>query len=85
MQSPIVKNISDEALKNILFRCKAEDGDLIFFGSDNPKIVNDSLGALRNKIGVSDYAKNTGLFEEGWKPLWIIDFPMFEYDDNEKK
>ena len=85
LQSPIVKNISDEALKNILFRCKAEDGDLIFFGSDNPKIVNDSLGALRNKIGVSDFAKNTGLFEEGWKPLWIIDFPMFEYDDNEKK
>lgn len=85
LQSPIVKNISDEALRNILSRCKAADGDLIFFGSDKPKIVNDSLGALRNKIGVSDFAKKAGLFEEGWKPLWVTDFPMFDYDDDEKR
>ncbi len=85
LQSPIVKNISDEAIEKILQRSSAKNGDLIFFGSDKPKIVNDSLGALRNKIGISDFAKESGLFEDGWKPLWIIDFPMFEYDDEQKK
>ncbi|OUT96800.1 MAG: aspartate--tRNA ligase [Betaproteobacteria bacterium TMED41] len=83
LQSPIVKNISDVALKNILSRCGAKNRDLIFFGSDKPKIVNDSLGALRNKIGASDFGKKTGLFEDGWKPLWVVDFPMFEYDDEQ--
>jgi aspartyl-tRNA synthetase len=85
LQSPIVKNISDEALRNILSRCNAKDGDLIFFGSDKAKVVNDALGALRNKIGTSDFAKKSGLFEEGWKPLWVVDFPMFEFDDDQKR
>tara|TARA_S200000501_G_scaffold133459_1_gene126280 strand:+ start:111 stop:1898 length:1788 start_codon:yes stop_codon:yes gene_type:complete len=85
LQSPIVKNFSDQALRNILVRCNAKDGDLIFFGSDRPKIVNDSLGALRNKIGLSDFAKKRGLFEEGWKPLWVVDFPMFEFNDDENR
>ncbi len=85
LQSPIVKNINDKALNNILVRCNAKDGDLIFFGSDKLKIVNDSLGALRNKVGSSEFAKKAGLFEEGWKPLWVTDFPMFEYDEDQKK
>ncbi len=84
LQSPIVKNIHDEALKEILLLCKAKDGDVIFFGSDSKKVVNDSLGALRNKIGLSEFAKKEGLFEDSWKPLWVIDFPMFEYDQEHK-
>lgn len=83
LQSPIVKNLTDEAIKQILERTGAKNGDLIFFGADKARIVNDSLGALRNKIGYSDFGHTHGLFEDAWKPLWVIDFPMFEYDETE--
>ncbi len=81
LQSPIVKNLHDSALAAILERTGAVDGDLILFGADKAKVVNDSLGALRNKIGLSAFGREHGLFEAGWRPLWIIDFPMFEQDD----
>ncbi len=85
LQSPIVKNLHDAALARILELTGAEDGDLIFFGADKARIVNDAIGALRVKIGHSDFGKKNGLFEEGWKPLWVIDFPMFEYDEDEQR
>jgi aspartyl-tRNA synthetase len=81
LQSPIVKNIHDAALTEILARTGAKDGDLIFFGADKAKVVNDAIGALRVKIGHSEFGKANGLFEDVWKPLWVIDFPMFEYDE----
>ncbi len=83
LQSPIVKNIHDAALKTIVERTGAKDGDLIFFGADRAKVVNDAMGALRVKIGHSEFGKRTGLFETGWCPLWVVDFPMFEYDEGE--
>ena len=79
LQSPIVKNLSDEELNGILTRVGAKDGDIVFFGADKAKVVWDSLGALRLKIGHSDFGVKTGLFTPGWKPLWVINFPMFEY------
>jgi aspartyl-tRNA synthetase len=81
LQSPIVKNLSDEVLAQVLALTGAEDGDLIFFGADKAKIVNDAMGALRVKIGHSEFGKKAGLFDDVWSPLWVIDFPMFEYDD----
>ncbi|MCM1128393.1 MAG: aspartate--tRNA ligase [Alistipes senegalensis] len=81
LQSPIVKNLSDEALAAILERTGAQNGDLIFFGADKARIVNDAMGALRVKIGHSEFGQKNGLLEEGWKPLWVVDFPMFEYDE----
>jgi aspartyl-tRNA synthetase len=81
LQSPIVKNLSDEVLAQILELTGAQDGDLIFFGADKAKVVNDAMGALRVKIGHSEFGKKAGLFDEVWSPLWVIDFPMFEYDD----
>ena len=81
LQSPIVKNIHDAALAQILERCGACSGDIIFFGADKAKIVNDSIGALRLKVGHSELGKRTGLFTAGWKPLWVVDFPMFEFDE----
>lgn len=85
LQSPIVKNLSDELLAHILEVTGAQDGDVIFFGADRAKIVYDSLGALRLKIGHSDFGKANGLYEEGWKALWVVDFPMFEYDEEEDR
>lgn len=85
LQSPIVKNLPDDVLKAIIERTGAKDGDLIFFGADRKKIVFDSLGALRLKVGHSEFGKTHGLFEEGWKALWVIDFPMFEYDEEEER
>jgi len=85
LQSPIVKNIHDEAIKVILERTGAKDGDLIFFGADKAKIVNDSIGALRIKIGHSELAKKNGLFEDRWAPLWVVDFPMFEFDEEAQR
>ena len=76
LQSPIVKNLSDAALKAIIERSGATDGDLIFFGADKAKVVNDALGALRVKVG-----HEKGFAVKEWKPLWVVDFPMFEYDD----
>src|SRR4051812_19212397 len=82
LQSPIVKNLSDEVLTRILELTGAQDGDLIFFGADKAKIVNDAIGALRVKIGHSDFGRKNGLFEDVWRPLWVVDFPMFEYDED---
>ena len=81
LQSPIVKNIHDAALAEVLKRTGAQDGDLIFFGADKEKIVNDAIGALRIKIGHSEFGKKNGLFEDRWAPLWVVDFPMFEHDE----
>ena len=81
LQSPIVKNLSDAALSAIVERSGAKDGDLVFFAADNKaKIVNDALGALRVKIG-----HEKGYAVAGWKPLWVVDFPMFEHDDEAKR
>jgi aspartyl-tRNA synthetase len=81
LQSPIVKNLHDEAVAEVLKRTGARDGDLIFFGADKAKIVNDAIGALRLKVGHSDFGKAGGLFEDKWAPLWVVDFPMFEHDE----
>jgi aspartyl-tRNA synthetase len=80
LQSPIVKNLSEAALKAAMERTGAKNGDLIFFGADKAKVVNDSLGALRDKIG-----HERGFAEKGWRPLWVLDFPMFEWDEEEKR
>ena len=85
LQSPIVKNIHDAALQEILKRTGAQDGDILFFGADKAKVVNDAIGALRIKLGHSDFAKENGLFEAGWQPLWGVDFPMFEYDEEDQR
>jgi aspartyl-tRNA synthetase len=85
LQSPIVKNLHDEAIAAILERSGAQDGDLIFFGADRAKVVNDALGALRVKVGHSEFAKQAGLFKAGWQPLWVVDFPMFEHDEEEDR
>ena len=82
LQSPIVKNLHDAAIAEILKRTEAKDGDIIFFGADKAKVVNDSIGALRLKIGHSAWAKESGLMEQTWQPMWVVDFPMFDYDDD---
>ncbi len=81
LQSPIVKNINDTALDAILSRTGAVNGDIIFFGADKAKVVNDAIGALRNRIGHSEFGKKAGLMQGQWMPLWVIDFPMFEFDE----
>ena len=85
LQSPIVKNIHDAALDQVLKLSSAQNGDLIFFGADKEKIVNDAIGALRLKIGHSEFGKKNGLFESRWAPLWVVDFPMFEHDEEEDR
>ena len=85
LQSPIVKNIHDEALNALLAKTGAQNGDIIFFGADKEKIVNDAIGALRIKIGHSEFGKKAGLFEDRWAPMWVVDFPMFEYDDENQR
>ncbi|MGQ0586943.1 MAG: aspartate--tRNA ligase [Gammaproteobacteria bacterium] len=80
LQSPIVKNIHDKALAGILERTGATDGDVIFFGADTAKVVSDALGALRLKLGA-----DLGLTRQGWKALWIVDWPMFEWDEKERR
>ena len=85
LQSPIVKNLHDAAIAEILARTGACNGDLIFFGADKAKVVNDAIGALRIKIGHSEFGKSHGLFDDVWAPLWVVDFPMFEYDDGEDR
>lgn len=79
LQSPIIKNIHDDALKTIIERTNAQNGDLIFFGADNARVVNDALGALRVKVG---HDMNMATCE--WAPLWVVDFPMFEETDDGK-
>ena len=85
LQSPIVKNLHDAALQAVLERTGAASGDLIFFGADRAKIVNDSIGALRVKVGHSEFGKARGLVQGEWEPLWVVDFPMFEYDDEAQR
>ncbi|HTL50571.1 MAG TPA: aspartate--tRNA ligase [Steroidobacteraceae bacterium] len=80
LQSPILKFLSDAAVAGILERTRAETGDLVFFGADKAKVVNDALGALRLQLG-----RDLGLVEEGWQPLWVTDFPMFEWDPESKR
>jgi aspartyl-tRNA synthetase len=81
LQSPIVKNLHDKAIADILSRTDAKDGDLLFFGADKAKVVNDAMGGLRLKIGHSDFGKKQGLLEDRWAPMWVVDFPMFELDE----
>ena len=85
LQSPIVKNLHDAAIATILERTGAQNGDILFFGADKAKVVNDAIGALRLKIGHGDLAKKTGLFEDSWAPLWVVDFPMFEFDEDDHR
>jgi len=80
LQSPIVKFLAANVLHEIVARTGAQTGDFIFFGADKAKVVNDSLGALRVRLG-----QDKGLVEKGWRPLWVVDFPMFEWDDEEKR
>jgi aspartyl-tRNA synthetase len=80
LQSPIIKFLSDAALSGIVTRCGAADGDLIFFGADSAKVVSDALGALRLKV-----AQELKLVSEGFRPLWVVDFPMFEWDGESKR
>ncbi len=80
LQSPIVKNLDDDAIAAILAKTGAQSGDLIFFGAGKASVVSDSLGALRVKLG-----HDLGRVEEGWRPLWVIDFPMFEWDEGTKR
>jgi len=81
LQSPIVKNLNGAALKTIIERTGAANGDIIFFGADKAKVVNDALGALRDKIGHEKKCVSGA----AWAPLWVVDFPMFEYDDEAKR
>jgi len=85
LQSPIVKNLHDAAIQEILSRSGAQDGDLLFFGADKAKVVNDAIGALRLKIGHSEFGQKSGLMVPGWKALWVVDFPMFEYDEESNR
>ncbi len=80
LQSPILKFLSDVAVEGILARTGAQSGDLIFFGADKTKVVNDALGALRLKVGA-----DLKLVTAGWRPLWVVDFPMFERDDDAQR
>jgi aspartyl-tRNA synthetase len=80
LQSPIVKFLNDAAVAGILERTGAQDNDLVFFGADTAKVVNDAIGALRIKVG-----QDMKLVKDGWRPLWVVDFPMFEYDPEAKR
>jgi aspartyl-tRNA synthetase len=80
LQSPITKFLSDDAVKGILSRTGAADGDLIFFGADSAKVVSDALGALRLRVG-----QDLKIVESGWRPLWVTEFPMFEFDPDAKR
>jgi len=80
LQSPIVKNLHEKAIAEVLRRCEAHDGDLILFGADQAVIASEVMGTLRQKLG-----HEMGLAEKGWRPLWVVDFPMFERDGMEWK
>ena len=80
LQSPILKFLTEPVVKTMLERCGAQSGDLVFFGADRAKIVNEGLGALRARVG-----HERGLAEKAWRPLWVLDFPMFEWDEEEKR
>jgi aspartyl-tRNA synthetase len=80
LQAPILKFLTDEAIAGILSRTGAQSGDIIFFGADTAKVVNDALGALRLRLG-----EDCGLVETAWRPVWVVDFPMFEWDEDNKR
>jgi len=80
LQSPILKFLPDAVIDALLKRTQAANGDVIFFGADDAKVVNAALGALRDKV-----AADLGLVEEAWRPLWVVDFPMFEWDADSKR
>ncbi len=80
LQSPILKFLPDDAISGLLESTGAEDGDLLFFGADKARVVNDALGALREKLGL-----DLGLIEDGWRPLWVVDFPLFERDPDDSR
>ncbi|HVE48285.1 MAG TPA: aspartate--tRNA ligase [Casimicrobiaceae bacterium] len=80
LQSPIVKFLSEPVLRQILERTGAQNGDVVFFGADRKRIVADAMGALRTRIG-----HDNGLVQDGWRPLWVVDFPMFEYDETTQR
>ncbi|HET9693153.1 MAG TPA: aspartate--tRNA ligase [Steroidobacteraceae bacterium] len=80
LQSPILKFLSDAAVAGLMQRTGAQTGDLVFFGADKARVVNDAIGALRLKVG-----HDLGLVREGWAPLWVVDFPMFEWDADAKR
>jgi aspartyl-tRNA synthetase len=80
LQSPILKFLSDAAVAGLMQRTGAQTGDLVFFGADKAKVVNDAIGALRLKVG-----QDLGLVEDAWRPLWVVDFPMFEWDPDSKR
>jgi len=80
LQSPILKFLTEPVVKTMLERCGAQSGDLVFFGADRAKVVNEGLGALRARVG-----HERGLAEKAWRPLWVLDFPMFEWDEEEKR
>jgi aspartyl-tRNA synthetase len=82
LQSPGRQEPARRGAGEIIARTGARNGDLIFFGADKAKVVNDAIGALRVKIGHSEFGRKHGLFEDKWAPLWVVDFPMFEYDDD---
>ena len=85
LQSPIVKNLHDRAIAAVLEKTGARNGDVIFFGADKAKVVNDAIGALRLKVGHSEFGRARGLVRGDWAPLWVIDFPMFEYDEQAQR
>lgn len=80
LQSPILKFLPDNVIEEIMKRVQAADGDLVFFGADHQTVVNDALGALRNRLG-----RDLGLEREGWFPVWVVDFPLFEYEPEDKR
>ena len=80
LQSPILKFLPDDVVESILQRTGAQTGDIVFFGADKEKVVNESIGALRDKIG-----KEQGLLEGDWKPVWVVDFPMFDWDEKSNR
>ncbi len=85
LQSPIVKNLHDRAIDALIAATGACNGDLLFFGADRARIVNDAIGALRVKIGHSDFGRRNRLVQGEWEPLWVVDFPMFEHDDDAQR
>ncbi len=84
LQSPIVKFLPEDVLKTIIERSGAANGDILFFGADRAKVVNDAIGALRTKIG-HEHGAALGFFEPGFKPVWVVDFPAYEYDEENKR
>jgi len=84
LQSPIVKNLTEAALRAVIERTGAQNGDIVFFGADKAKVVNEAIGALRLKVG-HEKGEAGGYFVKEWRPLWVVDFPMFEHDEEDNR